>query len=158
MHMYETAKLVLICTLYFEGIESKYGDVQPSNDVAILEEITIYETGWLNNNTDQGQVEIISYATDQLYPQTKWYEDYRYETTYTVSEGGNYYFKTYYENISEDEDKLEITENKAKIEYAIDPETLKYKSTYIELDEEGNEDEDAEPDYGHCVPVHQKEV
>ena len=156
MNMFETAKLVLICSLFFEGYEVKFEGIQPANDVAILEKITIYETGWFEN-PDQGEVEIVSYATDKVYPQTKWYVDYEYKTTYTVSEGCNYYFETYYENISEDEEKLEINETKANIEYAIDPETLKYKSTFLKLDEEGIEDKDAEPDYGHCIPIYQKE-
>ena len=142
MNMFETAKLVLICSLFFEGVETEYDDIQPSNDVAIL---------------DKNSTSIISDDIDKLYPQTKWYVDYEYKTTYTVSEGGNYYFKTYYEKISEDEEKLEINETKGKIEYAIDPETFKFKSTFLKLDEEGIEDKDVEPDYGHCIPLYQKE-
>lgn len=155
MNMFETAKLVFMCSLFFEGIETEYDGIQPNNDVAILEKITIYETGWFEN-PDQGEVEIVSYITDKLYPQTKWYVDYEYKTTYTVSEGGNYYFETAYYKTEEDEDTLEITETKGRIEHAIDPETLKYRSTFYSIKDDV-EDEESFNDFGYCVPVYEKE-
>jgi hypothetical protein len=140
MNMIGAAKFVFMCSLFYDGFD----EYEAGN---YLDHITIYETA-----EDQGNVELISYTVDQLKPQTKWYVDYEYKTTYKVSEGGNYYFQTFYKRSDEDEDKLEINETLARIEYAIDPETLKYKNTFIKITD-GVEDKNPEPYYGYCVPV-----
>ncbi|MDA9986316.1 hypothetical protein N9E26_01125 [bacterium] len=153
--MLETAKLILVCSLFFDGEPTFEGNSSPSNTDAYLDKITIYDTGWFDNNPDQGKVEIISYKTEQLVPQKNWFVDFEAETTYTVSEGGNYYFETAYDKTEEDEDTLEITRNQGRIELAIDPVTLKYKSAFFTI-EDGVEEGKPVIDYGYCIPINEK--
>ena len=153
--MLETAKLIFMCSIFYEGAYTSDG-VSVSNDYVNFDKVTIYETGWFNNNSNQGKIKLVSYFTKKLFPQNKWDIEYEYETTYKLSEGGNYYFETYYESIVEDEETLVIDEIKGRIEYALDPDTLKYRLTFYDI-KDGVEDKEGITNYGYCIPVYEKE-
>jgi hypothetical protein len=70
-----------------------------------------------------------------------------------VSKNGNYYFETIFEATQEDEETLEIITTRGRIEHAINPETLRYKQTYNVINNDGVEEEGAEPDYGYCIQI-----
>jgi hypothetical protein len=143
--MLETIKTLYICTIFYAGFDGQEVD----NSFHYLQEITLFENKFL----DESRVELTEYSTERLVPQTSWNIEYEYETQFIVSKNGNYYFETIFEATQEDEETLEIITTRGRIEHAINPETLRYKQTYNVINNDGVEEEGAEPDYGYCIQI-----
>lgn len=143
--MLETIKTLYICTIFYAGFDGQEVD----NSFHYLQEIALFENKFL----DERRVELTEYSTERLVPQTSWNIEYEYETQFIVSKNGNYYFETIFEATQEDEETLEIITTRGRIEHAINPETLRYKQTYNVINDDGVEEEGAEPDYGYCIQI-----
>lgn len=143
--MLETIKTLYICTIFYAGFDGQEVD----NSFHYLQEIALFENKFL----DERRVELTEYSTERLVPQTSWNVEYEYESQFIVSKNGNYYFETIFEATQEDEETLEIITTRGRIEHAINPETLKYKQTYNVINDDGVEEEGAEPDYGYCIQI-----
>ena len=143
--MLETIKTLYICTIFYAGFDGQEVD----NSFHYLQEIALFENKFL----DERRVELTEYSTERLVPQTSWNIEYEYETQFIVSKNGNYYFETIFEATQEDEETLEIITTRGRIEHAINPETLRYKQTFNVINDDGVEEEGAEPDYGYCVQI-----
>ena len=143
--MLETLKTLYICTIFYAGFDGQEVD----NSFHYLQEITLFENKFL----DERRVELTEYSTERLVPQTSWNVEYEYESQFIVSKNGNYYFETIFEATQEDEETLEIITTRGRIEHAINPETLRYKQTYNVINDDGVEEEGAEPDYGYCIQI-----
>jgi len=143
--MLETIKTLYICTIFYAGLDGQEVD----NSFHYLQEIALFENKFL----DERRVELTEYSTERLVPQTSWNIEYEYETQFIVSKNGNYYFETIFEATQEDEETLEIITTRGRIEHAINPETLRYKQTYNVINDDGVEEEGAEPDYGYCIQI-----
>lgn len=143
--MLETIKTLYICTIFYAGFDGQEVD----NSFHYLQEIALFENKFL----DERRVELTEYSTERLVPQTSWNVEYEYESQFIVSKNGNYYFETIFEATQEDEETLEIITTRGRIEHAINPETLKYKQTYNVINDDGIEEEGAEPDYGYCIQI-----
>ena len=143
--MLETIKTLYICTIFYAGFDGQEVD----NSFHYLQEITLFENKFL----DERRVELTEYSTERLVPQTSWNVEYEYESQFIVSKNGNYYFETIFEATQEDEETLEIITTRGRIEHAINPETLRYKQTYNVINDDGVEEEGAEPDYGYCIQI-----
>ena len=143
--MLETIKTLYICTIFYAGFDGQEVD----NSFHYLQEITLFENKFL----DERRVELTEYSTERLVPQTSWNVEYEYESQFIVSKNGNYYFETIFEATQEDEETLEIITTRGRIEHAINPDTLRYKQTYNVINDDGVEEEGAEPDYGYCIQI-----
>ena len=143
--MLETIKTLYICTIFYAGFDGQEVD----NSFHYLQEIALFENKFL----DERRVELTEYSTERLVPQTSWNVEYEYESQFIVSKNGNYYFETIFEATQEDEETLEIITTRGRIEHAINPETLRYKQTYNVINNDGVEEEGAEPDYGYCIQI-----
>ena len=143
--MLETIKTLYICTIFYAGFDGQEVD----NSFHYLQEIALLENKFL----DERRVELTEYSTERLVPQTSWNVEYEYESQFIVSKNGNYYFETIFEATQEDEETLEIITTRGRIEHAINPETLRYKQTYNVINDDGVEEEGAEPDYGYCIQI-----
>lgn len=143
--MLETIKTLYICTIFYAGFDGQEVD----NSFHYLQEIALFENKFL----DERRVELTEYSTERLVPQTSWNVEYEYESHFIVSKNGNYYFETIFEATQEDEETLEIITTRGRIEHAINPETLRYKQTYNVINDDGVEEEGAEPDYGYCIQI-----
>lgn len=143
--MLETIKTLYICTIFYAGFDGQEVD----NSFHYLQEIALFENKFL----DERKVELTEYSTERLVPQTSWNVEYEYESHFIVSKNGNYYFETIFEATQEDEETLEIITTRGRIEHAINPETLRYKQTYNVINDDGVEEEGAEPDYGYCIQI-----
>lgn len=143
--MLETIKTLYICTIFYAGFDGQEVD----NSFHYLQEIALFENKFL----DERRVELTEYSTERLVPQTSWNVEYEYESQFIVSKNGNYYFETIFEATQEDEETLEIITTRGRIEHAINPETLRYKQTYNVINDDGVEEEGAEPDYGYCIQI-----
>ena len=143
--MLETIKTLYICTIFYAGFDGQEVD----NSFHYLQEIALFENKFL----DERRVELTEYSTERLVPQTSWNVEYEYESQFIVSKNGNYYFETIFEVTQEDEETLEIITTRGRIEHAINPETLRYKQTYNVINDDGVEEEGAEPDYGYCIQI-----
>jgi hypothetical protein len=143
--MFETIKALYLCTIFYAGVDGQ----EVENSFHYFQEIALFE----NKFSDENKVLLTEYYTEKLVPQTPWVEQYKQESQYIISKNGNYYFETMYEETTEDEETLEISTYRGRIEHAINPETLRYKQIFNSIDEEGVEQEDAEPDYGYCIQI-----
>ena len=143
--MFETIKALYLCTIFYAGVDGQEVD----NSFHYIQEISLFE----NKLSNENKVLLTEYSTEKLVPQTPWVEEYKQESQYFISKNGNYYFETIYEATREDEETLEISTTRGRIEHAINPETLRYKQIFNSIDQEGVEQEDAEPDYGYCIQI-----
>ena len=143
--MLETIKTLYICTIFYAGFDGQEVD----NSFHYLQEIALFENKFL----DERRVKLTEYSTERLVPQTSWNIEYEYESQFIVSKNGNYYFETIFEATQEDEETLEIITTRGRIEHAINPETLRYKQTFNVINDDGVEEEGAEPDYGYCIQI-----